>query len=420
MPCIHALGKLKERDLFHLSMPGRYGDGNGLYLKVGTTGSKSWIQRITFRGRRLDLGLGGFPAVNLEMARERAFANKRRVALGLKPLTGRYLPVKDPTLVSNIPAPSIARSRMLSLLTPTFRDAAIIVHGLNAPTWKNRKHSDAWLKTLETYAFPVIGDMPLDSVRRRDVLNVLLPIWTTKAETARRVRQRMSKIFRWGMCNEYNELNPAGEEISEALPSLSRNREHQRALDYGDCSAAIKAVEATSADRITKLCFYLIVLTACRNGEARFSRWDEVNLQAGVWTVPAERMKMNREHRIPLSDKALSAFQSALELRESSELVFPSSINSDSAISGNTLNKLFKSAILECGDTLHSRTTVHGFRTAFRVWAEECTSASHAAKELSLAHQVGNEVERAYLRTDLLEQRRELMQAWADFLYPNP
>ena len=251
-------------------------------------------------------------------------------------------------------------------------------------------------------------------------MSVLTPIWTGKPETARRVRQRMGKVFRWAMSHDFLVFNPAGEAISEALPRTPKVKEHLRALPYHKCRDALESIEATQAALASKMCLRLIILTACRYGEARHATWNEIDMDTATWMIPASRMKARREHKIALSSEALRVLQAAQEISDGSGLISPSPLKQGKPISEYTLTKVLKSAQLAEGITLHSKTTVHGFRTTFRVWAEEQSSASHAAKELSLAHAVGSAVEQAYLRSDLLDQRRALMQEWADFLNEKP
>ena len=379
--------KLTAAKAKSLAKTGKYADGGGLYLVVQKGGSKSWMLRTTIDGKRREIGLGAYPTISLAKARERAQENRTAIADGINP---------------------IAEKRRAA--TPTFEQAARKVHELNMPTWSNGKHVDQWINTLSTYAFPAIGDLPISDVKKQDCLAVLSPIWTSKRETARRVRQGMVRVFEWGMSNDYLEYNPAGEAINAALPKVSRLKAHHRSLPYEECAGALDMIEASRASTSTKLCFKFIVLTACRSGEARGARWDEIDLEAGIWTIPAGRMKARSEHRVPLSTAALEILTEAQEISDDSRLIFPSPMKPEKALSDMTLTKLLRN------NGLAARATVHGFRTSFRIWSEECTGASHAAKELALAHAVGNQVEQAYMRSDLIEQRRPLMQAWADFV----
>ena len=367
-----------------LREPGKYRAGRGLYLDVRSATSKSWVQRITILGKRRDIGLGSFPAVSLAQARERAAENRAAVAEG-----------RDPTV------------KEVKVVIPTFREAAYKAHEVNLPRWKNRKHAQAWIRTLEKHAFPVIGDKPIDSIGVVDVLDVLNPIWAVVPETARRVRQRMRAVFKWAMAHGFIDLNPAGEAIDGAIPPMPRLvNGHMKALPYQRVPDAIREIRSSEAWPATKLAFEFLILTACRSGEVRSAMWSEVDVGARLWTIPAERMKAGKEHRVPLSASALAVLETAREFEDSTGLVFPSP--QGKMLSDNALSLRARK------DKLGA--VPHGFRSSFRDWAAECTSASHAAMELSLAHNVGSEVERSYARSDLLEQRRGLMEAWADFL----
>ena len=356
-------------------------------LNIAKGGSKSWIQRLTIDGSRRDIGLGGYPAVSLAQARERASKNKSAVANGINPIL-----VKRRAAI------------------PTFREAAIKVHAINLPTWRNPKYAAQWISTLRTYAFPVIGDMKIDSIRKIDVLACLTPIWTVKPETARRVRQRMRTVFSWAMAHDYVEHNVAGEAIDAALPTMPKVREHHRALPYQDIPEALEVIEASGASVSARLCFQFVVVTASRSGEARAATWDEIDADSALWTVPGHRMKAGRAHRVPLSDAAIEVLEEADAIRDESGLIFPSPRKRGKPLSDMALTKLLRD------NGISERTTVYGFRSSFRNWAQEQTGASHAAMDLALAHAAGSAVEQAYMRSDLLEQRRTLMQQWADYL----
>ncbi len=367
---------------------GRYGDGRGLYLTVSPGGSKAWMLRIAIDGRRRDVGLGVYPTISLAKARQLADAHRLAVAEGRDPLAEKR------------------RAKM-----PTFAEAAAKVHEANLPRWKNGKHTKQWLATLELYAFPTIGALGVDRIERRDVLAVLTPIWASKPETARRVRQRIRTVLKWAQVHDFVEHNAAGEGIDGALPAMPRLRAHFRALAYAEVPAALETVEASPASMAAKACLRFLVLTAARSGEARGATWAEIDLEAREWRIPAERMKGGVEHRVPLSDAALAVLTVAARLRdESGGVVFPSPRKHGRPLSDMALTKLLR----DCG--LADRATTHGFRSGFRDWAAECTNASHAAMELSLAHAVGSAVEQAYARSDLFERRRRLMDAWAAFL----
>ena len=370
-----------------LSKPGMHSDGRGLYLRIAKGGSKGWILRLTIDGRRRDIGLGGYLAVPLAKARQLSDAHRLAVVEG-----------RDP----------IAEKRRAKM--PTFAEAAAKVHEANLPRWRNGKHTAQWLSTLERYAFPTIGKMPLDRIERRDVLGILTPIWTAKPETARRTRQRIRSVLRWGQAHGYVEHNAAGEGIEGALPPMPRVKAHFRALPYVEIPAAMETIHGSTAGLAAKLCLRFLILTAARSGEARGARWSEVDLDAREWCIPAGRMKGKTAHRVPLSGPALDVLCEAELLRDENEKIFPSPRKRGSPLSDMTLTKVLR----DCG--LADRATVHGFRSGFRDWAAECTNAPHAVMERALAHAVADAVEAAYARSDLLERRRALMAEWARFV----
>ena len=370
-----------------LKEPGRYSDGGGLHLYISKAGRKSWVHRITVEGRRRDLGLGGFPAVSLARARERAADNRVAVAEGRDPLADKHAPAM-----------------------PTFSEAARTVHEANKPRWRNAKHAASWIQTLDRHAMPTLGNTPLDRIVRGDVLRVLTPIWTTRPETARRVRQRMRTVFRWAMAHGFMEANPAGETIDGALPPMPKVKAHLRSLPYEKVGSALESVDASQASMATKLCFRFLILTAARSGEARGATWHEIDLQGKVWRVPPERMKAGVEHRVPLSRQVLDVLEDATALRDESGLVFPSPLKPGSPMSDMTLTKVLRSA------GLVDRATVHGFRSSFKNWTLEQTDTPWAVSEAALAHVLGNSTEQAYARSDLFERRRVLMQQWADYV----
>ena len=382
----------------NLKLPGRYGDGDGLYLNVAPGGSKSWIQRITVEGKRRDLGLGGYPGVSLAEARSLASDNKRAIREG-RDLASARKPNRAVEKAVPTPAPGI----------PTFREAAAIVHDLNGARWGNAKTRNNWWQRAERYVFPAIGDMPIDHIGRTEVLEILTPVWTTKPETARRVRLIIRTVMAWGLAYGHITVNPAGEVIDAALPSMPRVKEHFRSLPYPEVGAAIGTVEASTSFPATKLAFKFLVLTAARSGEVRGATWEEIDHGNALWTIPASRMKSRREHRVPLSTGAVAVLREAQELpTNDSPYVFPNDLRPNRPLSENALSYMLRRVGVPA--------VVHGFRSSFRDWAAENTDASFAVMELALAHGVGSSVVQSYARSDLLERRRVLMQQWADYL----
>lgn len=381
------MGKLTVAMLRSLSRPGRYGDGGTLFLVVAPGGSKSWVQRVTIGSRRRDLGLGGWPVVSLAKARQRAFANRVAIADGIDPL---------------------ARKRRPDI--PTFREASERALEANRPRWRNAKTADNWVATMDKYVHPVFGDRRVDQIGREDVLRVLTPIWTAKPEIGRKVRQRIRATLAWAQAHGHVEHNLASDAIDGALPSLPAVKAHFRALPYREVGAALETIGASRASVSAKACLRFVVLTACRSGEARLATWDEIDLEAREWRIPASRMKAAVEHRVPLTDAALDVLESVRPLRSPAGLLFPSPSRPARTLSDMTLTKVLR-------DTgLAGRATVHGFRSAFRTWASERTSVPHAVCEMALAHRVGSDVERSYARSDLFEKRRGLMDQWATYV----
>ena len=379
--------RLTARMVKALARPGRYGDGGTLYLVVTPSGSKSWVQRLTIGGRRRDLGLGGYPIVTLAEAREEAFDNRRQARRGLDPLSDRR-----------------------HVRTPTFEQAAAQALEANRARWRNAKTATNWTESMTRHAFPVFGVRPVDEIGREDVLRVLTPIWTSKPELARKVRQRIRATLQWAMAHGYVEHNVAGEAIDGALPAMPAVAAHYRALPYEDVGRALELIEASRASQSAKACLRLVALTACRSGEARGATWDEVDLESREWRIPASRMKAAAEHRVPLSEAALAVVESVQPLRNPSNLLFPSPQRPGRPLSDMALTKVLR-------DTkLADRATVHGFRTSFRTWASERTTVPHAVAEMALAHAVGSSVERSYARSDLFDKRRGLMERWAQYV----
>ncbi len=363
--------------------PGKYGDQHGLMLRVMPSGSKQWVWRGTMRGKRVDMGLGGFPYTSLAEAREKAFEYRKLTRAG-----------EDP------------RELKRSLDVPTFAEAAEKVLEIHRPTWKNPRSGEIWFASLRDYVFPALARKRVSDINTTDIMGVLLPIWTAKADTARRVRRRIGTVMKWAIAGGYRADNPAGEAISAALPKSNGPAGHFRALPYSQVGAAIEKIRQSGAYIGTKLAFEFLVLTATRSGEVRGAKWSEINLEGRVWIIPGERMKTGREFRVPLSGRAIEILSESAEYADGSGLVFPSLRGR--VLSDATLSKLAKENGI--------KGTPHGMRSSFRDWCVE-NGVSREVAEASLAHVVGsNKIERAYLRSTLLDLRRVLMEKWADFL----
>ncbi|WP_242679748.1 tyrosine-type recombinase/integrase [Paracoccus nototheniae] len=372
--------------------PGKYHDGGGLglYLLVKPSGARSWMQRIMIKGKRRELGLGSPPVVTLARAREVALENKRQVHDGIDPLLAR----KEAEAV------------------PTFEDAARTVHKLHEPTWRNTKHAAQFIATLETYAFPRMGKTKIVDVTTSDVLAVLSPIWNEKRETAKRVRQRIGTVMKWAVAKGWRQDDPSMA-IAQALPKDRQEKEHRKALPYSEVSTCMATIENSGAGIVTKLAFRLLVLTASRSGEVRLARWGQIDWKAEsgpIWTRPASVMKAKKAHSVPLSEAAVTILSAAQEVSDSDDpeaLIFPGTVKGK-PLSDATLLKLVR----ENGYDID----IHGFRTSFRTWTQEKTSFPREVAEAALAHTIKDKAEAAYARSDLMEKRRALGEAWAMYL----
>ena len=364
--------------------PGFYCDGHGLNLRVDPSGARQWVQRLVIRGRPRMLGLGGHPLVSLAEARNVAFANRQRARAGGDPLA----------------------EKRHGQGVPTVEEAAAVVLEQQRPGWRNAKHARDWPRSLRAYAFPRIGALPVSEVTTADVLAILTPIWHDKPQTARRVRQRIGAVMKWAVAMGYRPDNPAGDALGQALGRQQAVVQHMRALPHGAVADALATVGASSARPVVKLIFEFVVLTAARSGEVRLATWDEMDRDAGVWTIPAARMKAKRDHRVPLSGRALAILHDVQRLSDGTGLVFRSLRGRP--LSDMTLSKLIKE--------LGIAAVPHGFRSSFRDWAAEQTNTPREVVEAALAHTVRNPTEAAYARSDLFERRRRLMDEWAAYL----
>ena len=368
-----------------IDKPGRYADGNGLYLKVDASGAKRWELRTVVRGKRCDRGLGGIKAVTLAEAREEARKYRAMARNDEDPL---------------------AEKRLARKVVPTFQVAAETVHKTHAKAWKNAKHGDQWINTLKTYAYPVFGDRRVDQIDTPEILKALSPIWLTKQETARRVRQRIGTVLDWAKAAGFRSGNNPVEEISKALPRQSERKGHHAAIPYAEVPAFVGGFTGRDAATIPDLAFEFLILTAARTGEVLEARWDEIDFEQAAWTIPAGRMKAGREHRVPLAPRCIELLVQAKKLAAGSDFIFPGRAGA---------KPMSNMVLLMTMRRLKSAYTVHGFRSAFRDWASERTNFARELCEAALAHIVKDKTEAAYRRGDLFEKRRELMDAWAAF-----
>lgn len=369
----------------NLKAPGRHADGGGLYLHIRDNGSKNWVLRIKAHGKRRDIGLGVYPDISLTDAREASSDMRRTVAAGGNPIEERKL----------------ARTAK-----PTFAEAARLVFEARKATWKNPKHRAQWISTLETYAFPEIGDRRIDHIETADVLRVLSAIWLTKPETARRVRQRIGAVMDWAKAAGHRDGENPVAGVGRGLPKQSAKVKHHEAMPYGDLPAFMTRLPDLRTDEATKAALAFTILTAARTSEATGADWREIDLEAALWTVPAERMKADRDHRIPLSGAVVAVLERARAFSDGAGYVFPGRKH------GKPLSNM---AMLMAMRRANETATVHGFRSTFNDWASESTRFPREVVEASLAHAIENRVEAAYRRGDLLDKRRQLMAAWGDF-----
>ena len=334
-------------------------------------------------GRKRELGLGSIHLVSLAEAREQARANRKLARAGGDPL--------------------VEKRRLEAV--PTFAEAAATVVEQKRDGWRSPRAAADWLGSLKRYVFPRIGSRPVSEVSSADLLAVLTPIWHVKSDTARRLRQRIGAVLEWSIAMEHRTDNPC----DRLGPVLGPQRDivrHMRALPHQDVAAALETVRASRATSAVKLAFEFLVVTAARSGEVRLATWEEMNVAARVWTIPAERMKMHREHRVPLSLRALEVLDASRSLADGNPLVFPNRW-------GNFIKDTFLSQLLK---DLGIAAVPHGFRSSFRDWAAEETNHPREVLEAALAHVVRNQVEAAYARSDLFERRRTLMDEWAAYL----
>jgi integrase len=382
-------GKLTKKLVENLG-PGRHGDGNGLYLVVDPSGARRWIVRVTVKGQknrmgaplRTDFGLGGADVVTLHQARDRALEYRRMAKQGFNP---RFNAQRE---------------------IPTFEEIAQQVHIERMPTWKNAKHGQQWINTLRDYAFPKMGRMPVDSVGQPEVLMCLSPIWTEKHETARRLAQRIKTVLDVAKSKGFREGENPVTAIKDAnvLPKVTAKPKHHTAMRWQDVPtfyADLKGREAMAAKALMFTC-----LTGSRTGEVLGMRWSEVADADRLWTCPAERMKTGADHRVPLTGEMLAILEPLRTL--DSEYVFEGQ-KRHRPLSNMAMLMLLRRMKVEGA-------TVHGFRSTFRDWASEAANAPREVAEMSLAHKVGSDVERAYARSDLLEKRRALMERWSRFV----
>jgi integrase len=388
---VRETNKLTPLKVARLKQPGRYGDGHGLWLQVSEQGSKAWLFRYMRDGRARQMGLGALHTVSLQEARAKARQARQVLLDGLDPIDVKH--------------ERRTRTRLEKARALTFKQCADDYLGAHAGAWKNLKHRAQWSATLDAYAHPLIGALPVAEIDTALILKILRPIWQEKPETASRLRGRIERILDWATVQEFRRgENPARwrGHLDALLPAKTKVRavKHHPALPYVELPAFMAALR--KRDSISARALEFTILTATRTGEAIGARWDEI--EGTVWTIPAERMKAGRPHRVPLSDRALAIIE-ALP-RESSGLVFPGSRGA--SISNMAMLELLR------GMNGNGYTT-HGFRSTFSDWAREQTGYPRDVIEMALAHAIKDKSEAAYRRGDALEKRRRLMADWARY-----
>lgn len=419
--------ELSALEVKRLSEPGMYAVGGvpGLHLQVLPGGGKTWLLRVTIgatadgKQRRSEVGLGGYPAVTLQQAREKAREVREKIAQGIDPIAER----------------KAARSALMASRATeiNFEEAAKQYIAAKSPEWKNAKHAQQWGNTLETYAFPKIGKLQVRDIDTPHVLEVLEPIWKVKTETASRVRGRIEAVLDWATVRKYRDgQNPARWKgyLDSMLPEptkVAKNGNHA-ALPFAEAPAFMKHLRKMDGTGARALQF--TILTAARSGEVRGATWDEIDLEARVWTIPAGRMKMGKEHEVPLTEDVVALLK-ALPRFEDNNLVFPAS-------RGGELSDMTLAAVIKRMHETETKAgrkgyidpkqadksgnpkiaTPHGFRSTFRDWAAEQTDHPREVAEMALAHSIESKVEAHYRRGNLLQKRRALMEDWASFCHP--
>ena len=380
-----------------VTAPGRYGDGFGgfglsLLVKRRKHGgaARSWSQRLWIDGGPVNVGLGSFPIVTLSEARQRALDNRRMVEQGGDP--------REPA----------------GSAVPTFAAGVEAVIALHAPTWKAGRARDGqaqqWRSSLERFAYPVLGKIPVDKIDSGDVLRVVGPIWNDMRPTAERVLGRVGQVMRWSIAQGHRTDDPSGDSVKAALPRNGTRQAHHKAIAHADVADVLRRVQDESqASESAKLAFRFLVLTASRSTEAREARWDEIDEE--TWTVPSSRMKSGREHRVPLSRPAIAALDAARALSDGSGFIFPSSTRRGRPLSVNSVTTILRE--------LNVNAVAHGFRSSFRDWCSD-TGQPRELAEHALAHVLRDRTESAYARSDMLNRRAALMEAWGSYVTGDP
>jgi len=390
-----ASNKLNAKQVANLTEVGKYSDGDGLYLLITKHNSKSWLFRYQMNGKRREMGLGGYPKTTLAAARTKARDAQEQIGAGIDPLTAKQA--------------SKAAQRAAQVKQKTFKQCANDYIALNEASWRNPKHRQQWHNTLKTYAFPIIGDLNVADIETAHITDILEPIWQSKTETATRLRGRLQRVLDYAKAKGLRDReNPARWDghlkMMLPAPTKLKNVQHHAAMPYQDVPAFMETLGTNKS--ISSLALQFIILTACRSGEALGATWDEIDLRAKTWTIPAQRMKAGQEHAVPLSDWAIEILKA-----------LPKIDNNPHLFAGNRHQRPISAAAVTqtLSKPTHKKATVHGFRSSFRDWAGEQTNFPRNDVERCLAHTVGDKVEAAYYRSNILEKRRKIMDTWAGY-----
>ena len=383
----HPVNKLTALEVARLKIPGRYADGNNLYLLVEPSGAKRWVLRLTVNGRRRDMGFGNSIVIPLKKAREMAIYYKSLAKSGLDPILERK------------------KEQGLNI---SFQICAENVFKIVEPSLKNKKFAKSWISSLERYAYFYIGKKPISQVTSSDILNILTPIWYTKGETARKIKQRLRMIFKWARAKGYLKGDNPVELAEQALPKIKKSKNHFKAIDFNQLPNLIKKINHSTLSSVTRSALEFTILSAARTTEVINALWEEIYFDENLWIIPPERMKNNQEHIVPLTKRMISILNDLKKRSKNNVYIFEGPKNKP--ISNNTMR-------LALQRQLDVKATIHGMRSSFKDWASETTNFGNEVSEMVLGHSISNKIEAAYRRGKLLDKRRNLMEQWNDYLY---
>ena len=391
------MSKLDFQTIKHLETAGRHTDGDGLSLLIKATGRKNWVQRLHHDGKRRDLGLGSFPDVGLSLARDRARENRARVANGKAPISGQMFKAATP------------KPQRTSEPTHLFEDIARAAwkHLVDAGRLNNHKNKSNWLNRAEKYLFPVFAGVKIGDITSGQLLDILEPIHNAKPETGRALRLILKRTFNRAKIRGIIKSNPL-DGVAEELGTPGKKSVRMKSLPYDQLADALTLIDASNTSLTAKAAIRFMALTAVRGAEVKGATWSEFDLEAATWEIPAERMKMRQGHTVPLSKQALEVLETMRETYDD-EFVFPSVLSSDGMLSENAFSRAFTLCQIQA--------VPHGMRSSFRTWAAEHYGVAYRdAAEQVLAHKTGSVIEQVYNRSEYMAQRRELLDAWGDYL----